>query len=112
MSILEFPPHPVYAVHGSAIPDETSPMVALGEKPAVKIGSETTINQDGGTRIMSDVEIHPNSRESTSPGAVGPKGDTGPAGPPGPPGPPGMGVAGPPGPPGLGQVGPPGMGQG
>lgn len=85
-------------MYGSIIPDdETSPIVAAhGEEPAVKIGTETTINQDGGTRIVSDLEIHPSSKESTSPklvgptGPAGPKGDTGLTGDTGPAGPPGM----------------------
>ena len=86
------------AVYGSVIPNDTSPMmVAQGEEPAVKIGSETTISHDGGTRIVSDVEIHPSNGESSSPGVVGPAGPKGDAGPPGLEGP-----AGPPGPPGQG----------
>ncbi len=74
---------------------------AQGEEPAVKIGSETTIDQDGGTRIVSDVQIHP-SGQGTGTGA-----GTGPAGPPGPAGPEGpVGSDGPEGP--VGSAGPPG----
>ena len=69
----------LYAVYGSVIPEnKTSLMETHGEEPLVKIGSETTINHDGGSRIVSDVEVHPINKDAS--GQIGPKGDTGPAG--------------------------------
>lgn len=58
-----------------------------GEEPAVKIGSETMIRQDGSTKITSDVEIHPSSQGKNSGAGSGPAGPPGPPGPPGPAGP-------------------------
>ena len=70
-----------------------------GPEPAVKIGSETTINQDGSTKIVSDLEIHPSSQGTGGAGSAGPAGPMGPAGPVGPAGPAGpIGPAGPAGP--------------
>ena len=97
-------------MYGIALPDddENSMMLPgeLGEGHAVKIGSETTINENGMTRIISDVAINPHSSQGTG-------GGVGPAGPPGPPGPAGpVGLAGPVGPAGPqgieGPLGPPG----
>ena len=59
-------------------------------EPAVKIGSETTIDQDGGTRIVSDVQIHPSGGTGAQTGPAGPPGPQGPVGPEGPAGPPGL----------------------
>ncbi len=64
---------------------------AQGEEPVVKIQTETIINQDGGTRIISDLEVHP-SGPGTGYGEepCEPSGAAGPVGPPGPVGPAGL----------------------
>ena len=69
------------------VPNDTS-VAAADDNPIVKIGTDTEISQDGSTKIVSDLEIHPNH------GGVG--GSTGPAGPPGP-----QGSQGPAGPQGI-----------
>lgn len=56
------------------VPNDTS-AVQPAEKPLVRIGTDTEISQDGTTRIVSDLEIHPQSGGEGDP--------TGPAGPPG-----------------------------
>ena len=76
------------------VPNDTS-VTAAEDNPIVKIGTNTEINQDGSTKIVSDLEIHPYH---------GGKGPTGPAGPQGP-----LGLEGPPGPAGpQGSQGPQG----
>ena len=66
------------AAHGHVVPNDTS-VAAAEDNPIVKIGTDTEISQDGSTKIVSDLELHPNH------GGAG--GATGPAGPPGPQGP-------------------------
>ena len=67
------------------------------ENPSlVKLGTDTEIDDDGTTKIASDVEINPEDADLTGPpgpaglqGPPGETGDTGSQGPPGPAGPPG-----------------------
>ena len=83
----------------------------MEEKPHLRLQTDTVINQDGGTKIVSDLEIHPDKDTGNGGGEAGPPGPVGPAGPPGEDGPAGLpgqdGPAGPPGP--VGPAGPPGQ---
>ena len=107
-----------FAVEGASVPEDASvPSVDL---PAVKIETGTSIGKDGGTKIVSDLEINPSAQgigggESIGktgpqgppgpPGPAGPEGPTGPAGPAGPTGPTGpTGPAGPAGPAGASKM--------
>ena len=57
----------------------------MEEQPHLRMQTDTTINKDGGTKIVSDLEIYPD-KDTRHGGSYGP----GEAGPPGPVGPPGQ----------------------
>ena len=62
------------------VPNDTAVDVPEDE-PIVKIGTDTEISQDGSTKIVSNLEIHPQSAgEGASTGPAGPPGPQGPAG--------------------------------
>ena len=50
------------------------------EKPEVKLDTDTKVNDNRGTRIISELEIYPGGRGSGEPGPPGPVGPQGPAG--------------------------------
>ncbi len=86
---------------------ENSPMVTEKDpQPAVKVDTETTTYKNGGTKILSEVEVYPSGPgggDGSEGGLQGPPGPPGPEGPTGPEGPAGPeGAEGPPGT-GLGQ---------
>ena len=95
------------AVQGHSIPDDTAPALP-GEEPNMRLQTDTMISKDGGTKIVSDLEINPRGGtghhgggEAGPPGPVGPAGPAGPAGLDGTPGVDGSpGSEGPQGPPG------------
>ena len=62
------------------------------DKPQLRLQTDTSIDQDGGTKIGSDLELNPSVADESVQGPSGPDGPAGPKGPagePGPQGPPG-----------------------
>ena len=59
-------------VDALVLPDETAPAV-LGEEqhPQIQLETDTRIDQDGGTRILSNLQIHSNTGGN---GGAGPAG--------------------------------------
>ena len=46
------------AAQGLAVPNDTS-VAAAEDNPLVRIGTNTEISQDGTTKFVSDLKIHP-----------------------------------------------------
>ena len=66
------------AAQAHAVPNETAPAEPWEDKhPQLKLETETKIGKHGETKIVSDLEFHPNKKGD---GCEGPQGPPGPAG--------------------------------